>query len=91
MEYFQGIMFFITNRITVFNAAIQSRIHLALKYNKLKRPVRKQVWKTFLKQANAALNISGKDIKQLLDHKLNRRLVRQYLSKSFKPSTNILY
>ena len=36
-------MFLITNRITVFNIAIQSRIYLTLRYNKLKKPAREQV------------------------------------------------
>ena len=30
-------------------------------------------------------------MEQLLGHQLNRKQVRQYLSKSFKTSTNILY
>ena len=84
-------MFLTINRITIFDAAIQSRIHLALKYNELKRLAREQVWKTFLEQANTAFNISGKNIEWLLDHQLNRRQVKQYLNKSFEASTNILY
>ena len=79
------------NRITIFNAAIQSRIYLTFRYNELKRPAREQVQKTFLKRANTVPNISGKDIKRLLEYLLNRKQARQYLSKSFKASTNILY
>lgn len=90
LEYFQGIMFLTTNRITVFDAAIQSRIHLALRYDELKGPARERVWKTFLEQADAAANISEEDMKRLLDYKLNGRQVRQCLSESFEPGANIL-
>ena len=90
IEYFQGIMFLTTNRITVFDAAIQSRIHLALRYDELKRPAREQVWKTFLERADAAPNISGKDMERLLEHLLNGRQARQCLSESFEASANIL-
>ena len=83
-------MFLIINRIIIFNVAIQSRIYFILRYNKLKELVREQVWKTFLKQANTIANISKEDIKRFLDYKLNGRQVRQCLSKSFKPSANIL-
>ena len=48
------------------------------------------MWKTFLKQANAAANISKKDMERLLDYQLNGRQVRQCLSESFKASANIL-
>jgi len=30
-------------------------------------------------------------MERLLDHQLNRRQVRQYLSRSFKPSANVLH
>ncbi|OCL04534.1 P-loop containing nucleoside triphosphate hydrolase protein [Glonium stellatum] len=76
MEYLQGIMFLTTNRVTVFDEAIQSRIHLALRYDELKGPAREQVWKTFLKRADAAANISRKDMQTLLGYLLNGRQIK---------------
>ncbi|KAH7305383.1 hypothetical protein BKA65DRAFT_415766, partial [Rhexocercosporidium sp. MPI-PUGE-AT-0058] len=35
LKYYQGIMLLTTNRVRDFNKAIQSRIHLALRYNPL--------------------------------------------------------
>jgi hypothetical protein len=49
------------------------------------------VWKTFLERADAAPNISGKDIERLLEHLLNGRQAKQCSRESFKASTNILY
>jgi len=35
LEYFQGTMFLTTNRLTTFDDAFQSRIHLAMKFGDL--------------------------------------------------------
>ncbi|OCK72941.1 P-loop containing nucleoside triphosphate hydrolase protein [Lepidopterella palustris CBS 459.81] len=48
LEYFQGVMFLTTNRVSSFDEAIQNRIHFALKYNDLNEAAREKVWKLFL-------------------------------------------
>lgn len=44
LEYFQGIIFLTSNRVSVFDAAIKSRIHLALQYLTPSPTVRRQLW-----------------------------------------------
>ncbi|EOD43360.1 putative aaa family protein [Neofusicoccum parvum UCRNP2] len=45
LEYFQGILFMTSNRVSVFDPAIRSRIHLALQYYAPDAPRRKLMWK----------------------------------------------
>ena len=47
-------MILTTNRVTAFDEAVQSRIHLGIKYEPLSRKAKGEVWKSFLEQANAA-------------------------------------
>ncbi|KUJ06192.1 uncharacterized protein LY89DRAFT_712694 [Mollisia scopiformis] len=48
MEYCQGIMLLTTNRVTDFDPAALSRIHLKVKYNDLKNNAKSEVWRNFL-------------------------------------------
>ncbi|KAL2056976.1 hypothetical protein ABVK25_002715 [Lepraria finkii] len=54
LEYFQGVMILTTNRVTAFDEAVQSRIHLGIKYEPLSRKAKAEVWTNFLEQANVA-------------------------------------
>lgn len=53
LEYFQGVMILTTNRVTVFDEAVQSRIHLGIKYDQLSKKAKTEIWTAFIKQANA--------------------------------------
>jgi AAA+ superfamily predicted ATPase len=44
LEYFQGIIFLTSNRVSVFDQAIKSRIHLALQYASPGIQVRRTLW-----------------------------------------------
>jgi hypothetical protein len=77
LEYFQGVMFLTTNRVNTFDNAMQSRIHLALRYDDLDEVAREKVWKIFFRQAGATTNISPRDMNKLRAHHFNRRQVRQ--------------
>ncbi|KAG4415988.1 hypothetical protein IFR04_010873 [Cadophora malorum] len=48
LEYYEGILFLTTNRLTSFDLAFKSRIHLALKYTPLDHHRRKELWKLFI-------------------------------------------
>lgn len=54
LEYFEGIMFLTTNRVSTFDAAFQSRIHISLEYPALDKKSRKAIWENFLKQHDVA-------------------------------------
>jgi AAA+ superfamily predicted ATPase len=61
LEYYEGIMFLTTNRISTFDAAFKSRIHIAIKYRALSTASRRDVWKTFAKKASPNSAIQGMD------------------------------
>ncbi len=69
MEYLQGTMILTTNRVTQFDPAALSRIHLKVKYNDLKSKARREVWQTFLAQAYTssfgAVEISAEELERL--------------------------
>ncbi|MCJ1262988.1 hypothetical protein MMC22_002858 [Lobaria immixta] len=48
LEYYDGILFLTTNRISAFDTAFKSRIHLAIKYHPLSIDSRRQLWKVFI-------------------------------------------
>lgn len=45
LEYFAGIVFLTTNRIHVFDAAMKSRVHLALGYSDPDEDARRMIWR----------------------------------------------
>ncbi|KAJ5587306.1 ATPase AAA-type core [Penicillium hispanicum] len=49
LEYFSGIVFLTTNRITSFDRAMKSRVHLALEYNPPELEIRQKIWTQILK------------------------------------------
>lgn len=54
LEYYEGIMFLTTNRVSTFDAAFQSRIHISLEYPDLDKKSRKAIWENFLRQHDVA-------------------------------------
>jgi SpoVK/Ycf46/Vps4 family AAA+-type ATPase len=74
LEYFQCVMFLTTNRVSTFDEAMQSRIHLALRYDNLNEAARERERKIFL-QADDTTNISPSDWSKLLAHCFNGRQV----------------
>ncbi|KAK2604765.1 hypothetical protein N8I77_007666 [Diaporthe amygdali] len=54
LEYYEGIMFLTTNRVSTFDTAFQSRIHISLEYPELDRKCRKGIWEVFLRRHDEA-------------------------------------
>ncbi|KAI9862802.1 MAG: hypothetical protein M1824_000932 [Vezdaea acicularis] len=48
LEYYEGILFLTSNRVESFDLAFKSRIHIALNYPTLTRPIRRQIWSDFI-------------------------------------------
>ena len=76
LEYFQGIMFLTTNRVTTFDDAFRSRITFAMKFDDLSTMAKKQIWKTFLQKVPAENKVSDKDVEGLSHKGINGRQVR---------------
>lgn len=79
LEYYQGIMFFTTNRVQQIDPAIASRIHFKIKYDNLGLKERKGVWVYFLGKATTPQGppvYSRSDLESLVKKLLNGREVR---------------
>ncbi|KAL9099152.1 MAG: hypothetical protein Q9163_005310 [Psora crenata] len=82
LEYFQGVMILTTNRVTVFDDAIKSRIHLGIKYDDLNKDARAQVWSTFIGRADNTTkegmksSVTGKQIQELAQRPSNGRQIK---------------
>ena len=71
-------MFLTTNRVSDFDGAILSRIHLMLKYQELGISVRNQIWEYILHRAHTSQGgavIARMEIERLAKAKLNSRQV----------------
>lgn len=50
LEYYQGILFLTTNRVGVIDEVFKSRIHVSLRYSKVKLKSTLEIWKSTLKR-----------------------------------------
>lgn len=78
-------MILTTNRVTTFDEAIQSRIHLGIKYDALTKQARQQIWASFIRQSNSAskvgeAEVSKKQIEELSSKVVNGRQVNSIFS-----------
>jgi AAA+ superfamily predicted ATPase len=79
LEYYQGILFFTTNRVKQIDEAIASRIHFKIKYDNLGLEQRRGVWDYFLGKAVTPQGppvYSRNGLESLLEKPLNGREVR---------------
>jgi hypothetical protein len=72
-------MFLTTNRVSLFDPAVLSRIHLKLKYDDLKTKAKREVWENFLGRVLTSYrpaDISSNKLGSLSKTQLNGREVR---------------
>ncbi|EEU39866.1 uncharacterized protein NECHADRAFT_39197 [Fusarium vanettenii 77-13-4] len=74
LEYYQGVMFLTTNRVSSFDPAFESRIHLTIHYPKLDVDSRLHVWNTFVKIE--AGGVSEAELGELAKEELNGRQIK---------------
>lgn len=74
LEYYNGILFLTTNRVTNIDSAFYSRISLAIKYPDLSDEARKQIWTNHLKLYN--ITLSSKNIDKVASANLNGRQIK---------------
>jgi SpoVK/Ycf46/Vps4 family AAA+-type ATPase len=78
LEYHQGILFLTTNRVNALDAAFQSRVSCALRYDALDEPSRHAIWRDLLSRARD--NVGPEvDPAMLATHKLNGRQIKNVL------------
>lgn len=81
MEYFQGVMILTTNRVTTFDEAVQSRIHVGIRYEALTREAKEEIWKAFLKHSIATgktevINVTLQQLRDLSKRDFNGRQIK---------------
>lgn len=74
-EYFNGILFFTTNRINSLDEAVISRVTLKINYPKLDEDSREKVWKQNLN----ATGLEIKTLSKLAEIEMNGREIRNYV------------
>ncbi|KIV83242.1 hypothetical protein, variant [Exophiala sideris] len=76
LEYYSGVLFLTTNRISNIDPAFHSRIHVTVNYPNLSVESRKHIWQTFLGNESA---VTDKDIDHLSQVDLNGRQIKNML------------
>jgi AAA+ superfamily predicted ATPase len=80
LEYFKSIMFLTTNRVSTFDEAFESRIHVSLRYRDLSADAREQVWRNFAamvtKDGKDNVHLEESDFAELKQEKLNGRQIK---------------
>ncbi|RSL64478.1 hypothetical protein CEP54_004705 [Fusarium duplospermum] len=74
LEYYQGVMFLTTNRVSSFDPAFESRIHLTIHYPNLDANSRLHIWKTFVKTETGG--VSEAELEELAKEELNGRQIK---------------
>lgn len=83
LEYYEGILFLTTNRVSNMDAAFQSRIHVSMAYPNLTASARRKIWANFLAMSQQKSDISEKDLDALAGIDLNGRQIKNVLKTAF--------
>ncbi|KAK4202978.1 ATPase family AAA domain-containing protein 3B [Triangularia verruculosa] len=76
LEYYTGILILTTNRVTTFDDAFKSRIHIPIRYTNLSVESRKKIWKSFCDKVPGGVDIDDKGLQQLAEYDLNGRQIK---------------
>jgi AAA+ superfamily predicted ATPase len=85
LEYYQGVLFLTTNRISTMDVAFQSRIQVALEFEDLKPKGRSKIWKGLLESRRKTIDADAfelieKKVDSLASANLNGRQIRNVLN-----------
>lgn len=76
LEYYTGILFLTTNRVTTFDEAFKSRIHIPIRYTDLSFESKLQIWKNFCGMVPGGVDIDERGLERLAEHDLNGRQIK---------------
>lgn len=76
LEYYRGILFLTTNRLSVFGVAFQSRIHLTLHYPELNHASRRSIWKLLLQRVRPSPVLADEDLYAIAKAPMNGRQIK---------------
>lgn len=72
-------MFLTSNRISDFDPAFESRIHLTIHYPALDTASRLHIWKTFVRMGNAGSRLSDRELEILAKNEINGRQIKNII------------
>jgi AAA+ superfamily predicted ATPase len=73
LEYYEGVLFLTTNQIAQFDVAVQSRIHIAIKYQNLGGPQMSAIFKMVLDKYPSNLIEDREELEQYATSKLLKK------------------
>ncbi|KAL2270781.1 hypothetical protein VTJ83DRAFT_152 [Remersonia thermophila] len=76
LEYYSGILFLTTNRVTAFDDAFKSRIHIPIRYTDLTTESRRAIWRNFCNLVPGGVDIDDKGLDKLAESDLNGRQIK---------------
>ncbi|KAH7019824.1 P-loop containing nucleoside triphosphate hydrolase protein [Ilyonectria destructans] len=76
LEYYSGAMILTTNRYVTIDNAFESRVDLALTFNKLDEASRARIWRNFLDGSDGTSALGDEDIATLAKVPLNGRHIQ---------------
>lgn len=82
-RYYTGILILTTNRLSIVDPAMKSRIHVSLQYEPLNLETRERLWEAFLQKAGLhGENVDAVDIRlmqELCQRSLNGRAIKNVI------------
>ncbi len=72
LEYYKGVLFLTTNRVTTFDDAFCSRISMFIRYHRLTHSHRAKIWETLLSR----VGVTDVNLDMFAVHELNGREIR---------------
>ena len=83
LEYYRGVLFLTTNRVSVLDKALESRIHLKISYPNLDRAARLRVWHNLIDLLPPSLvGLDDTDLAVLAERKMNGREIKNVIKAS---------
>jgi SpoVK/Ycf46/Vps4 family AAA+-type ATPase len=79
LEYYKGVMFLTTNRVSSIDAAFESRIHMTFHYPDLTPATRKIIWKNLLQSSKKSAEIQEEQLLKFAEEALNGRQIKNVI------------
>ncbi|UKZ46839.1 hypothetical protein TrVGV298_001050 [Trichoderma virens] len=91
LEYYQGILFLTTNRVSTMDTAFQSRIQIGISFSSMSSDTRAKVWTQLLTLNGRDKLIGLEGLKKVQDelskYELNGRQIRNVLNEAVRAAT----
>ncbi|KAI0902231.1 P-loop containing nucleoside triphosphate hydrolase protein [Annulohypoxylon nitens] len=79
LEYYSGILFLTTNRVSIFDEACKSRIDVPIRYTDLSFASRLQIWRTLCGRVPGGVDVDEEGLQSLARHDMNGRQIKNII------------